>query len=52
VTVPSTAVSTAITTTAAPTTPVPVTTAPTRAGLSPLAPLGAGLLLLLLARRR
>lgn len=39
-------------TTAAATTPVPVTSAPTQAGLSPVVGLGAGLLLLLLARRR
>ncbi|MEN6341794.1 MAG: hypothetical protein ABFC89_04455 [Methanospirillum sp.] len=51
VTVPQTAVSTAATSAVA-TTPVPVTTAPTRAGLSPLIALGAGLVLLLLARRR
>lgn len=52
VTVPPTAVSTAATSAAAATTFVPVTTAPTRAGLSPLAALGAGLLLLLFVRRR
>lgn len=46
-TVPPTA-----TTTAAATTLVPVTSAPTQAALSPVAGLGAGLLLLLLARRR
>ena len=46
-TVPPTA-----TTTAAATTLVPVTSAPTQASLSPLAGIGAGLLLLLLARRR
>jgi hypothetical protein len=51
-TVPPTAVSTAATSAGTATTVVPVTTAPTRAGLSPLAALGAGLLLLLLARRR
>jgi hypothetical protein len=51
-TVPPTVISSAVTSAAAATTPVPVTTAPTRAGLSPLAALGAGLLLLLLARRR
>ncbi len=51
-TVPPTAVSTAATSAGTATTLVPVTTAPTRAGLSPLAALGAGLLLLLLARRR
>ena len=38
--------------TAAETSPVPVTSAPTQAALSPLAGLGAGLVLLLLARRR
>lgn len=52
VTVPPTAVSTAATSAAAATTLVPVTTAPTQAGLSPLAVIGAGLLLLMLARRR
>jgi hypothetical protein len=52
VTVPPTAVSTAATSAAAATTLVPVTTAPTQAGLSPLAAIGSGLLLLLLARRR
>jgi len=51
VTVPQTAVSTAATSVVA-TTPVPVSTAPTRAGVSPLIALGAGLVLLLLARRR
>lgn len=51
-TIPPTASSTAVTSAATATTPVPVTTAPTRAGLSPLAALGAGLLLLQLARRR
>jgi hypothetical protein len=51
-TVPPTSVSSAATSAAAATTLVPVTTAPTRSGLSPLAALGAGLLLLLLARRR
>lgn len=51
-TVPPTAVSTAATSAAAATTLVPVTTVPTQAGLSPFAALGAGLLLLLLARRR
>lgn len=50
-TVPPTEISTGATTAAA-TTPVPVTSAPTQAALSPFAALGAGLLLLLLARRR
>jgi len=52
VTVPPTAVSTAATSAAVATTLVPVTTAPTQAGLSPLAVIGSGLLLLLLVRRR
>lgn len=52
VTVPPTGISTTATSSAAATTLVPVTSAPTRAGLSPFAALGAGLLLLLLARRR
>jgi hypothetical protein len=51
-TVPPTEVSTVATSAAAATSPVPVTTPPTQATLSPLAALGAGLLLLLLARRR
>ncbi len=52
VTVPPTAISTTTTTASTATTIIPVTTAPTRSGISLFAVLGAGLLLLLLVRRR
>lgn len=51
-TVPPISTSTAATSAAAATATAPITAGTTRAGLSPLAVLGAGLLLLLLARRR